>query len=797
MFVDIVLGLVRKPALTVAASATLALGIGAATALFSTVNTVLLKPLPYPRAEDIYTVRTFFPSGRFTSGLVATEELAALQQMTDAVASTAAVWRSDSIIEAGQLQRQVTGYGVSDGFFDLTGVPMALGHPFGAEAFTQGAARTIVLSHRLWTSAFGRAPDMVGRSVMFDGQPARIAAVAPPSLDLPAGADLWWNMPGGPLNIGHLYEGYVRLLPDVTVDALHERMTQAMAALAVKYPDQNDDRAFLLLPLLQATVGDLGPVLVLLFAATALLLVLASVNVMNLLLARSTGRAREMAVRAALGASRRRIMAHMLTESLLIASIGGAAGVAAAYAAVRLLKNLGGSRLPRLDDVGFDLAVWSFVTATVVLTGLVVGVLPALRTADTGLSAVINESGRTVQGSRATRRMLALFVVAEIAVAVALVAGAGRLLRSFDRIHHIDPGFAASDVVVVDVLLPRNRYDSPERLNAWWNAAEQRLRGEGAVRVASASALPLQHEWDTTTFVDIVSRPDIPPDQRPNGRLRRVSADFFSVMGIRLLSGRSFERSDALDAPAVAIVNQAFVSRFLQGRDPLTERVRGFRFRRVDGRIVPEEVAIVGVASDVRYADLTLAPEPVVYVPITQIPALRQSLVLRGSGETLFPSVRQALHDIDPNVAMEFGTMSALLESSLERQRLGVLLMSAFGAAALLLTTIGVFGVVAYVVAQRTTEMAVRQAFGATRPQVFWMVLTHGAGMSGLGIALGLLLAWWTGWLMAGYVYEVTATDPVVLGVSAIAVALVAISGTLIPAARAARAELTRVLKSV
>jgi putative ABC transport system permease protein len=203
------------------------------------------------------------------------------------------------------------------------------------------------------------------------------------------------------------------------------------------------------------------------------------------------------------------------------------------------------------------------------------------------------------------------------------------------------------------------------------------------------------------------------------------------------------------------------------------------------------------MASDVRYADLTLAPEPVVYVPITQIPALRQSLVLRGSGETLFPSVRQALHDIDPNVAMEFGTMSALLESSLERQRLGVLLMSAFGAAALLLTTIGVFGVVAYVVAQRTTEMAVRQAFGATRPQVFWMVLTHGAGMSGLGIALGLLLAWWTGWLMAGYVYEVTATDPVVLGVSAIAVALVAISGTLIPAARAARAELTRVLKSV
>jgi putative ABC transport system permease protein len=797
MVISIVLGLIRKPAVTLAATATLALGIGAATALFSTVNAALLKPLPYPRAEEIYTVRTFFPSGRFTSGLVATEELAALRNMSDAVAGTAATQRSDSILEAGSVQRQVTGYGVSEGFFELAGVPMAVGQPFGPDAHVLAAPRSIVLSHRLWTSAFGRQPDVIGRTVVLGGQPSRIVAVAPATFDLPAGADLWWNM-YAPVNIGHLHEGYVRLKTGVKLESLRDRMTQAMAVLAVKYPDQSEGRAFRLRPLLEDTMGDLGPVLVILFAATGLLLVLASVNVMNLLLARSTGRSREMAVRAALGATRRRIIAHMLTESLLIAAAGGALGVAAAYGAVRLLARIGGSRLPRMDNVGFDSTVWAFVAATIVLTGLAVGIIPAFRAAGSGLSAVINETGRTVHGSRRTRRLLALFVIVEIGVAVAMVAGAVRLVRSFDRIHDIDPGFVAGDTVVADVLLPANAYFTPERMNAWWSAVEQRLRDAGATGVASASALPLQHEWDTTTFVDIVSRPDIPPDQRPNGRLRRISADFFSVMGIRLLTGRAFTRSDGPDAPSVAIVNQAFVRRFLPGRDPLKERVRGFRFRRLEGRVVPEEIAIVGVAADVRFADLTRPAEPTVYAPIAQVPALRQSLVLTGPGGAEFPqAITRVLGQVDPNVVVELGTMSALVDASLERQRLGMLLMSAFGVAALLLTTIGVFGVVAYAVSQRTTEMAVRQAFGATPRQVFWIVLSHGAGMSTAGIALGLLLAWSTGQLLAGYLYEVSATDPLVLGTSTVAVVVVSMAASLIPAARASRLELARALRAV
>ena len=798
MFANAARSLLRQPSLTLAAAATLAVGIGAATALFSTVNAALLKPLPYPHAEDIYTVRTFFSSGRFTSGLVASEELAALEQMTDAVVATAATVRNDSLIIIGSEAQQAVSYGVSEEFFELFGVSTALGSSFTPEDHALRAPRAVVLSHALWKGAFGGRPDIVGTSIGIAGLPARIIGVAPAEFDVPRGADLWWNLYVPRDNIGHLLEGYVRLKPQVSVESLEARLTRAMEALAQKYPDQNQGRAFLLRPLLEHTVGDLGGVLLMLFAATVLLLVLASVNVVNLLLARSTARSREMAVRAALGASRRQIIGHLLTEALMLSLVGGTAGAAAAYAAVRLLMRMGGSDLPRMDSLTFDGRVLLFVAGTTVLTSLVVGVLPALRMANTDISPLMNQSGRSVRGSRLTRRMLEFFVVAEVAVAVALVAGAARLVRSFDELNRIDPGFDSRGRLVVDVMLP-TVYSNQPRFNGWWQTVASRLRAVGAVHVAAATSLPLQHEWDTTVFADIVSKPDIPPENRPNGRLRRVSGEFFETMGIPFVAGRSFtQQHDGPDSAAVAIVNQAFVRRFLYDRDPLSERLMGFRYRLIDGRPKPEEVAIVGVVADVKYAGLTAAPEPVVYVPNTQFGALRQSLVLTaadGAPQRLIPAVRAALTGIDPNVAIEFGTMSALVASSLDRQRLGMTLMSSFGIAALLLTTIGVFGVIAYVAAQRTAEMAVRQALGATRSRVFWLVMLHGSRTAGVGLAAGLVLAWWTGRLLSGYVYEANPADGLVLGSSAAAVALVAVIATAIPANRAARGEVVRALR--
>ena len=432
--------LFRQPPFALAAVGTLALGIAAPTALFSTVNAVLLKPLPYPRPQDIYTVRTFFPSGRFTIGLVASEEMSALARITDAIAVTAATRRGDGAIVADGGARQVVSYAVSERFFELFGAPLALGRGIAREDAVQGAPPVVVLSHALWTAAYGGRPEVVGTSIDFGDRPARVIGVARADFNVPPSTAVWYNA-WMPVSIGHTYEGYVRLKPGVTAASIKGPLDQAMEALGRKYPDQNTGRAYALRPLLDATVGDLRAILLILFGATALLLVLAAANVTNLVLVRSTGRAREIAVRAALGAGRGRIVRLLVEESLLVAACGGVAGIVAAYAAVRLLMRFGGSRLPRLDSLAFDATVVAFVAALVVVTGLVVGIVPALRMTDHDIASLLNETGRSVRGSRKTRRLLGLFVVAEIVVAVALVAGAARLVRSYQQLERIDPGF--------------------------------------------------------------------------------------------------------------------------------------------------------------------------------------------------------------------------------------------------------------------------------------------------------------------------------------------------------------------
>ena len=788
--------LFRQPSFALAAVATLALGIAAPTAMFSTVNAVLLKPLPYPRPEEIYTVRTFFPSGRFTIGLVASEEMAALTRFPDAVAATAATQRGDAAIVTDVSARQVIAYGVSEGFFDLFGAPLAAGRGISKADAVRGAPSVVVLSHALWMSAYGGRPDVVGTTIDFGARAARIIGIARQDFNVPAGTDVWFNA-WMPESIGHAYEGYVRLKPGVAVASLKGRLDQAMAVLGKKYPDQDDGRAFALRSLLDATVGDLGPILLILFGGTALLLVLAAANVTNLVLVRGTGRARELAVRSALGAGRGRIMRLLVEESLLLSAAGGVAGIAAAYVAVRLLMRYGGSRLPRVDTLAFDANVVAFVVGLVIVTALVVGIIPALWMADTDIASLMNETGRSVRGSRKTRRLLALFVVAEVAVAVALVAGAARLVRSYQQIERIDPGFDPRGRLVLDVLLPRT-YMTPARRNSWWQTVETRLRAAGATHVASASSLPLQPERDSTTFIDLVSRPDIPPDKRPNARMRLVTPEFFQTMGIKLLAGRPFTDADGIDGESVTIVNEAFVRRSFPDVDPLRERVKDLKNRVVDGKVIADETAVVGVVADVRYASLIEPAEPIVYVSRGQYLSSREFIVVTtadGTPERHIAEFRTALREIDPKLPVEFGVMSTVVAASLDRQRLGMWLMSGFGIVALLLAMVGIFGVIAYVVAQRTGEMAVRQALGATRAQVVWLVIKDGGRAVVLGLAGGLVIAWWMGRLVGRYVYEVAAGDPGILAGSAVVVALVAMSATVAPAARAATNQLSRALR--
>jgi predicted permease len=378
-------------------------------------------------------------------------------------------------------------------------------------------------------------------------------------------------------------------------------------------------------------------------------------------------------------------------------------------------------------------------------------------------------------------------------------------VASYDHLQSSDPGFAADGRLVFDVRLPRVVISSPARYlelqrerTEWWRATQAQLRQIGASDVAGASTIPLGHEWDSTSFVDIVSRPDIAPQNRPNGRLRTATPGFFRSMGMRLVAGRDFSDADGPEAQLVTIVNEEWVRRFLGDRDPLREQVKGINFHVVDGKPANDAIQIVGVVANAKYASLAAVPEPTVYVPLSQTLPARLSIVVTtadGHPERHTAPFRQALTEVDPRVAVESTTLASLVSSSIERQRLGMLLMSGFGVTALLLATVGVFAVVAYTVSQRTAEMAIRQALGATRADVYWMVVRDGGRVAVAGIAAGVVLAWWTGHLIAAYVYEVMPGDPTVLGVSGGVVLAVSVAAMLLPAARAAALDPARALR--
>ena len=789
--------LFRQPSFTLAAAGTLAVGIAATTTLFTTVNTALLRPLPYARPGDLYSLRTYLSDGRFTMGMVANEELAAVDTLPDVVAGTAYANRLDGAIETDAQPRQVVIYGVSPHFFDLFGVPVAAGRPIGPSDDVRGAAQVAVLSQGTWRSAFGARPDIIGRLVTLADHPVRIVGVARAGFDVPTGTDVWTNMDAA-LWIGHPYEGWVRAQPGTSLPLLVSRMNQTFGPLAKKYPDLESNRKYTVTPLLDATVGSLGPILVILFGATALLLLLAAVNVTNLMLARTTGRAREVAVRAALGATRARIIGQLLTESVLVAIFGAVAGTTLAWWAIRLLLRYGAAQLPRLGSLSMDVSVIVFVAGVAGVTGVLVGIVPALRMADTDIAALMNETGRSVQGSRKTRRLLGAFVVAEIAVAVAIVAGAGRLVRSYQHLESLDPGFNPRGLLAMDVTLPPPGPHTQER-SAWWDETETALREAGATAVAAATSLPLEpHEWDAAYSLDLVAHPGLPPERQPSARERQVTLDFFKVMGITLVHGRLITRDDRTNTQPVAVVNEAFAKRNLGGANPIGEQIKGFHGHRENGKYVPDLIQVVGVVHDVKYATLSGPVEPIFYVPFTQFPPVRASIVVStadGAPARHVGEFEAALRRVDPSLAIDPTPYPAIVATSLDRQRLGMWLMLGFGVAALLLAAVGMFGVIAYVVSQRIGDLAVRQALGATRGQVILAVMRDGAVVAGVGVAIGAGIAWWTGRVVAGYVFDVSARDPAVLGLSAAIVVILAMLATFVPAHRAASIELARALR--
>jgi putative ABC transport system permease protein len=780
------------PAFTLAAVATLALGIGATTAIFSAANAALLRPLPYPNSEDLRTVRTIFTDGNVTSGLVAPVELNRLNDRTLPIERAAVSQKIDvTLLLADNRPRAVIAHGVSEGFFELIGLPNTLGG-FAAEHWNRQGPNVVVISHRLWREVFNSDPAIVGKQLRLAEFNPTIVGVANRDLDVPQqGTDLWFNMRLNPQSVAHSFDGYMRVRPGTSPEQLRATLETVALGLGRDYPGPETNRAFIVVPFVDAMVGDLKPTLVIVLAATGLLLLLACVNVTNLLLARGAGRMREMAARAALGASRGRLVRQLLTESLVLAGAGATAGVLLAYFGMRALLSYGASKLPRLDAVPFDTSVFLFIVLTLVASALVVGLAPAFQLARSGLETLLNEGGRAVRGSRNTHRTLRVLIIGEIAVAITLVAGAGWVVKSFANLQAIDPGYDYRGRLVVDLILPGSRFKGPAEVNNWVRTLFQNIgRIEGVTAVGSSSGFPTRPDNDPTPLVHVegVTTPPVV------SRGRTVSPGFFDAMGIRIVQGRGFTDDDRATGAPVAIVNESFARRFMVGMDPLLGQI-SFGFPTV---LPQTKRNVVGVVNDVRYASLQGEAAPAFYLVQDQSPILRMSVAISTSladPRVAADAIRAEINKADPLLAFDVVPVDTLIASTLSRQKLGMTLMLMFGVMAVTLAAIGIYGVIAYASAERSREFATRMALGASSSNVFWMLAGQARVLALVGGVLGLAVAYAAGRLASSWLYEVSASDPMILAGALVIVVTVTVLATLIPARRVSRTDPAHALR--
>ena len=805
----------RHPGFALAAVLTLAVGIGATTAIFSTVNAAVLRPLPYPHPDDLFALDTPATDGRFTTGLVSGVELLRLLTPNGSILNAAGSGRVDTAIvrEDGTTFASI-GSGVTEGFFDIFEMPVQAGRVFTHAEWLPNAPPALVLSSHLWRDLYGGDLSIIGKTIrLVNGPPAptTIVGIASRDFDMPRGADFWIPISVTAQSTGHGLDGYVRITPGTRMERLQSEMASAMTGIAHDYGIIGKNRRYALKPLAEALVGDLRSTLIVVLAAAGLLLLLACVNVTNLLLARGTVRAREMAVRVALGAGRGRIIRQLLTESFVLSAAGTILGLLLAFVGVRLLLAYGASQLPRLDRVPFDARVLAFALAAMVATGFIVGFAPAIRLAGTSLKSLMNESGRSATGGGAAGRVLKVMIVAEIALAITLVAGAGWLVRSFANLGTVGPGFVPEGRLAFDVLLPPARILPPppapgsgatpltqavvtDRVMAWTRDLSDRLRAIGGITsVATTATFPFGVNRDGVLYLGIQGTL-LDPDHPLVARAHRVSQEFFDTMGIRIVAGRNFTSDDRQTTAPVAIVNKGFARRYLGGRDPLSAQ---FAAGYPDVPAAPL-FKVVGVVDDVKYVSLAQAGDPAYYTPEAQGPYFFQTVVMNTSVADplhLAASIREAVHSLDPLLPVEPRAVTDIVAASLTRQRLGMVLMMLFAVAALILAAVGIYGVISYASAQRSGEVATRMALGATPSNIFWLMMNQGRTLAIAGTVIGVAIAYAAGRAGSSLLYEVRASDPLILlSATALVVAITFLS-IVLPARRAAQVDPSRVLR--
>ncbi len=803
---------VRAPLYTTLAVAALALGIGANSAIFTVVQSILLKPLPYRDPGQLVMVWSHntkeekpenpISPANFADLRDESREFVALQGYFSFVTNT-------PLVVDGPPEMVVTSY-VAPGLMPLLGRQALLGRTLG----DGDGAGALVLSHGYWQRRFGGDPNIVGKTLALDDAPATVVGVMPPDFVFPyrgmvgptgftrtLQVDAWTTMlMTGPRMVDasgqltrnvHYLAAVGRLTPGTSVEQARAGLAAIAARLERAYPDTNAGWTTTVTPLHEQVVGEVRPALLVLLGGVGVILLMACVNVANLVLARSASRQKELAVRAALGAGRWRLAQQALTESLLLAVSGGVVGLLVVRWGVQGLIALAPANLPRIQDVAPDWSMLLVTLAVAIVTGTLVGVVPALAAGRTDVAPALQDHARGTIGSRARHRMRTALVVTELALAVVLTVGAGLLLRSFNSVMTLDPGFRAEHLLTMQLTLPA-RVNTPDARRAYYAEWFARLEAlPGVTAVGGTTRIPLG-STSVTTSVQVESRP-LPPSELPEVEFRRAMHDYFTTMGIPIRRGRGFTAEDGPNAAPVVVVNETMARKVFGTDDPIGQHVR------IGPNPSGPWSTVVGVVGDIRHAGLEETPAAEMYINYLASPPVAPFIAVRTTGDpaALAEAVRAAARAFDATLALyDLRTMEQIRSESVAERRFLLLLIGAFGMLALVLAAVGVYGVMALVVSERTQEMGVRLALGAAPVEVLGMVVRQAVALAALGVVAGVAVAAALSPLLASQVFGVPPLDPVTYGAVPLLLVVVATIAALVPGRRAMRIDPARAMNA-
>ncbi len=805
-------GLLKSPGFTIIAIATLALAIGANSAVFSLINALLVRPLPYQEPSRIALIWEQFATQGLDRIPVSPPEYLDLEKEFQSGTGLAAFTYQTFNLGGGDVPERISGALVAPSLFPLLGVEPIKGRTFAREEWGQGHDEVIVISERLWKRRFNSDPTLVGKSLLLNGRSYTVIGIMPARFEFPIPlfgvqgnqfaerVEIWKPLAFTPLELkergSRSYGLITRLRPDVSVTKAQAELDKIIANWIQTYRDNYSGGGFgaRIYPLHNQVVGQMRTGLAILLGAVVFVLLIACANLATMLLARASARERELAIRIALGAGRWRLLRQMLTESVLLALAGAAGGVILSIWGLELLKQIGARTIPRLAEVNVDLVVLIVTAVVAVGTGILFGLIPAFASAKPELTEALKEGGRGSTSGARRNQVRNSLVVAEIALALVLLVGAGLLLKSYARVQDVNPGFNPNNVLTMEVSLPQLKYPSPgpaylggtSAINFFQEAHRRIAELPGVQATGCTTTLPLSGSNSDSSFA-IEGANLQPGEPGPDEEIRAITPEYFRVLQTPLLEGRFFNDADTADSPQVVIINEALARKYFPKGDALNKRITFD-----DPRKDPKWVRIVGIVGSIRHRRLDLDPQPEYYVPQAQFPVRSMVLAVRSGQDprTLTSAIRREIQSIDPDQPIaNVRTLQAVTADSIAPRRMSVALLGVFAGIALLLAGVGIYGVISYLVVQRTHEIGVRMALGAQRSDVLGLVVGHALKLVGIGTVIGLILAFLSTRTLSALLYSVGAFDPTTFVFVTIALAAIALLASYIPALRATRAD--------